>query len=219
MRVYLAGPMRGYDQLNFPAFHASAAEWRKHGHEVVNPAEMDEALGIDPHRQHFTEQQLRDAMSRDLQEVCRCDTIAMLPGWEDSVGARIEHALACMLGLEVFDANTMAPLSCPSAASDDSPPDDTLDEIKHDRRATYGDYKPNMTGTTQQLEGLLTQAFACRSATFDEHGAVRLPPWFAPLFLGCCVKGNRMASGVPHADNFDDAAVYFGMVRDMQGVA
>lgn len=38
--TYLAGPMTGLPDLNFPTFHARAAELRALGHEVVNPAEL-----------------------------------------------------------------------------------------------------------------------------------------------------------------------------------
>ena len=38
-RIYLAGPMSGLPELNYPAFHAKAAELRAAGHHVENPAE------------------------------------------------------------------------------------------------------------------------------------------------------------------------------------
>ena len=43
-RLYLAGPMTGLPELNFPAFHAEAARLRALGYEVVNPAEIN----VDP---------------------------------------------------------------------------------------------------------------------------------------------------------------------------
>lgn len=39
MRVYIAGPMTGLPEYNFPAFHAAAKAWRDAGWEVLNPAE------------------------------------------------------------------------------------------------------------------------------------------------------------------------------------
>ena len=40
-RYYLAGPMSGIPELNFPAFHRETAHFRAQGHEVVNPAEIN----------------------------------------------------------------------------------------------------------------------------------------------------------------------------------
>ena len=41
MRIYVAGPMTGHPELNFPAFHAAATELRALGHHVENPAEIN----------------------------------------------------------------------------------------------------------------------------------------------------------------------------------
>lgn len=38
-RLYLAGPMTGLPDFNYPAFHAAAAAWRAAGWTVANPAE------------------------------------------------------------------------------------------------------------------------------------------------------------------------------------
>ena len=44
MKLYIAGPMTGYAELNFPVFHAEAARLRAIGFEIVNPAEIN----VDP---------------------------------------------------------------------------------------------------------------------------------------------------------------------------
>ena len=90
MKLYIAGPMTGYDRFNFPAFHAAAAQLRAVGYEVVSPAEMDEAEGFDP----TTGQGLRpfsDYMARDLAAIDGCDGVALLDGWETSAGATKER--------------------------------------------------------------------------------------------------------------------------------
>jgi hypothetical protein len=102
MKVYIAGPMTGFPEWNFPAFDAAAEALAAAGHEPVNPADMDREIGFDPAAVEVSDCFLRDALRRDLSAICDCDAIAMLPGWEHSGGARIEWALATHLGLEVM---------------------------------------------------------------------------------------------------------------------
>jgi hypothetical protein len=52
-------------------------------------------------------------MAIDLPEVCKCDVIALLPGWEGSEGCKIEIAVAIQLGKALWNAETMEPLGCP----------------------------------------------------------------------------------------------------------
>lgn len=101
MKIYLAGPMTGLPEFNFPAFDAAAAVLEAEGHEVFNPAKMDRDVGFDPSSTSVSKEFLRDALRRDLSAICECDAIAMLPGWEKSGGARVEWSLACHLGLKV----------------------------------------------------------------------------------------------------------------------
>jgi hypothetical protein len=92
MRIYLAGPMRGYDEFNFPAFKAAAAALRKQGHHVFNPAE-NSAHDAD----------IRTCMAIDTAWICNsAEGIALLPGWKGSKGARAEFALAEAIGLPMF---------------------------------------------------------------------------------------------------------------------
>ena len=90
-RIYLAGPMSGYPELNFPLFHTKAAEMRAQGFDVVNPAE----LNADPNKSWH------DCMRVDIRELVTCDAICMLPGWEKSKGATLERHIAKALELQV----------------------------------------------------------------------------------------------------------------------
>lgn len=111
MKVYLAGPMRGIPQFNFPAFLAAAERLRAAGHTVFNPAEADnERHGTDVSAGNLTGDEhlaaaqhglsLREALAADLQFICReADAIALLPGWENSKGVAAERATAIALGL------------------------------------------------------------------------------------------------------------------------
>lgn len=114
MKVYVAGPMRGIAEFNFPAFHAAAAYLRAEGHQVFNPAERDiEHHGVDISKGNATGDEalaaathgfnLREALKDDLEFIClHADAVAVLPGWENSKGAQAEVATAYALGLRVF---------------------------------------------------------------------------------------------------------------------
>ena len=112
MKIYLAGPMRGLPEFNFPAFFAAAGVLRALGHEVFSPAERDQAKhgdGIwkgmsgdlgEAAQKGFS---LRDALGADTAWICaNAEVIAMLPGWKKSKGARAEKALGEALGLKVL---------------------------------------------------------------------------------------------------------------------
>lgn len=111
MKIYLAGPMRGIAEFNFPAFMAAAAKLRTEGHDVFNPAEKDnEKHGTDISKgnvngdEHVAAAQhgfsLREALAADMAFICtHADAIALLPGWERSKGVAAELATARALSL------------------------------------------------------------------------------------------------------------------------
>lgn len=74
--------MRGYTDLNRPAFHKAARLLRAAGHEVFSPAELD-----------FIEDDHAFITELDFI-VNQADAIARLDGWELSRGARAECAVA-----------------------------------------------------------------------------------------------------------------------------
>lgn len=92
MRIYVAGPMTGYTDLNFPAFHAAAAVLRAAGHHVENPAEIN----ADP-KADWTA-----CMFKDLEALTTCDAILLLDGWQKSPGAQIERLWAIRTSKEVM---------------------------------------------------------------------------------------------------------------------
>ncbi|NIF51427.1 DUF4406 domain-containing protein [Burkholderia sp. Ax-1724] len=94
MRIYVAGPMTGIPDLNFPAFHAAAARLRAEGHEVINPAEIN----ADPTAAWAA------CMRADIRELVTCEAIYLLPGFEDSRGARLERHIAVELGMTILYA-------------------------------------------------------------------------------------------------------------------
>lgn len=113
MKIYLAGPMRGYAEFNFPAFAKNAQALRALGHEVFSPAEKDiekhgdKAFKGDVDKQDEVASNagfsLRKALQMDLDFICaEADGICLMVGWERSKGAVAESSTANALGLRRF---------------------------------------------------------------------------------------------------------------------
>ena len=96
-RVYVAGPMTGIKDFNYPAFNAVADQIRALGYEVENPADHGIVEGA----------QWADYMAYDLTRLGLCGMIALLPDWEKSQGARLEVLIAEQLGMTVVNAHDL----------------------------------------------------------------------------------------------------------------
>lgn len=115
MKVYLAGPMRGIPEFNFPAFFAAEHFLKEQGHEVFNPARRDEeehgtgfADGNTKGDEALAAQKgfsLRSALADDTNWIARyAEAIYLLPGWQNSFGAKAEKALGDALHLQIIFA-------------------------------------------------------------------------------------------------------------------
>ena len=106
MNLYLAGPMSGIPEFNFPLFNRTAKRLRQEGHSVFNPAERDierhggtdiskgnkDGCQTKAHTEHGFS--LGEALADDTHWICmNADAIVLLPGWEQSAGANAEWAL------------------------------------------------------------------------------------------------------------------------------
>lgn len=105
--VYIAGPMRGIDGFNFPAFDRAARQLRDYGHEVTSPAEMDrkDHPDFDPTLNDLAGFDVEDALRRDFRVILEQDAIVLLPGWRASTGARAERFVAEVTGRRVYTLN------------------------------------------------------------------------------------------------------------------
>jgi hypothetical protein len=112
MKVYIAGPMRGKPYYNFKAFDHAKLFLSRKGHRPFSPADWDRGRGLDPFslpeshnwdefpsNLRFT---LEEAIKRDIEALLDCEAIYMLLGWEYSVGARAEHAIALWMGIRIL---------------------------------------------------------------------------------------------------------------------
>lgn len=89
MKVYISGPMTGLPESNYPAFEAAAKMLRSKNYQVYNPSERP---WDNP----------RAAFKDYCDFICGADAVYMLPGWEKSIGARAEHALAVAVGCQII---------------------------------------------------------------------------------------------------------------------
>lgn len=100
MKVYLSGPMTGIPGYNFPAFRFAAEVMRGQGYEVVSPIETDGGDTSKP-REYY--------LRIDIEHLLCVDAVAVLPGWQESEGARLEVQIAKAIGLPILNAENGQP--------------------------------------------------------------------------------------------------------------
>lgn len=92
MRLYIAGPMTGYPEFNYPAFFKAGKELAAVAIDSINPARTEGRDGC---------KTWLGFMRASLLDLAACDGIALLPGWQDSRGAALEAHIARSLDLPV----------------------------------------------------------------------------------------------------------------------
>lgn len=90
-RIYVAGPMTGLPEFNYPAFRTATEELLARGYDVEDPSRNENPTPGDYH----------GWLRAGLAQLIRCDAVALLPGWEESGGARLEVNVAATLGMRV----------------------------------------------------------------------------------------------------------------------
>lgn len=94
--LYIAGPMTGLPENNYPAFRQAERDLRAAGYRVHNPVRSDRRADSP----RLNPKEWADWMRNGINQLIRCDGIALLPGYQDSKGAMVERNLAIELGLE-----------------------------------------------------------------------------------------------------------------------
>lgn len=125
-RCYISGPVTGIHNFNREEFAAAQNLLTSLGIKVFNPSHIEGPL--DPLKDEALWQYYMHFCIRNLPE---CDSVFMLPGWENSKGAKEEHRLARVLGIPCFYApvpdepyvtpKTTAPHGDDDAESDAAP--------------------------------------------------------------------------------------------------
>lgn len=82
--LYIAGPMAGIEDSNYPAFNLATDLLRAAGFTVLNPAENETP----------TVPSWENWMRLAIGQLVQADGVALLPGWTSSRGAQVEEKLA-----------------------------------------------------------------------------------------------------------------------------
>ena len=98
MKIYLSGKITGLDKEVYSRqFERAESFYKTSGFDVINPVKIgEEILKQNPSATW------EDFMQKDLEALKTCTHIALLEGWEESKGAKMEKAEAEKLGLEIM---------------------------------------------------------------------------------------------------------------------
>lgn len=108
-RVYIAGPMSGYPEHNFPAFERAILHLKNRGYLPVSPHLIDPThvgecrigngakyrVGANGHMESCH-------LLADIKQLVHCDAIYMLKGWEASFGSELELTCAKRFGFPIY---------------------------------------------------------------------------------------------------------------------
>ncbi len=91
MKIYISGAIK-----NDPNYLEKFARVEKHlakqNLEIVNPCTLP----------HNHDKSYKSYMKEDIKALLDCDAIFMIWGWKDSTGAKFEHRMADMCGIEIM---------------------------------------------------------------------------------------------------------------------
>jgi len=97
-RVFIAGPMRGYEKYNFPKFDKIEKALKDHGIECINPGRISRKF---KEKDVNSDINVYNEMVRLQQEAEKtCNAILLLDGWQWSKGVQLEVKTAAELGMQ-----------------------------------------------------------------------------------------------------------------------
>lgn len=92
MKIYIAGRITN-NPTYITEFKEAEQFIKGHGHTPINPVQ-DEGRNY------------KDYIDDGLKKLMECDAIYMLPYWQRSMGASLEHHYARVAGLKIYQAIT-----------------------------------------------------------------------------------------------------------------
>ena len=221
MRIYVAGPMTGYEHYNHRAFAYAQERWQAEGHVVVTPFDANSRVWFRHHGRPFDPRAdtcdwgdpvLGEMFAEDVQELLAADAVVLLAGWEKSRGARLECAIGKAVGKrfildatgEDIDPDVVTSLAAP--AREESALQEAQRLVHGDRGAAYGHPIDDYTRTGRMWGAIL--------------GLPDIDPRLCCLMMAA-VKISREVNA-PKRDNRVDLAGYAEcaqMVAERQGKA
>lgn len=195
-KAYVAGPMRGYDQFNFPMFDKCALYLREElGWKVCSPAEHDRETGFDETRNGLTDFDFQAAMQWDLAAVLWADCVVLLPDWRESTGVGIELNAARATGKTLWEWHPMGVHLRPLHA--ETPLQEADRIVAGPRQADYGHPAEDFARTGRMW------------------GAILGIPDVPPALVGLCMAALKISREVnlPKRDNLVDIAGYVKTVH------
>lgn len=96
-KIYIAGPMTGYENFNYDTFNRLGGEWEERGWAVHNPATAYNGSTRLPYRLY---------MSSAVQLLLQSEAVALIDWWEESSGATMEALIAQRMGMPFYNAHT-----------------------------------------------------------------------------------------------------------------
>lgn len=100
IKVYVAGPMAGIDNFNYPEFFKESQDLFRSDYIPVLP--IDEGDLDENGNQTMT---FGEYLRKDIKKLLDCDAVVMLGGWSNSRGATLEAMIASAIGMPVFRAS------------------------------------------------------------------------------------------------------------------
>lgn len=100
---YVAGPMSLYGpegDWGYPLFEEMAYRLRRAGYEVIAPNELHGPDDAPPDTDW--DEGWSWSLRRDISQLVKAGVVVLLPRWEESRGARLEHSIAHALGMRII---------------------------------------------------------------------------------------------------------------------
>jgi hypothetical protein len=94
-KIYIAGKISGKESIAAEEFQLAESYLILQGFEPINPMKL-------PHNHN---KEWASYMKECLKSLMDCDEIYMLSGWENSIGATIEHHIAKALKMKFIYQN------------------------------------------------------------------------------------------------------------------